>query len=65
MEIIKIIHKRYSCGFGKPEQLQFDGARFPNGKIAYMDDDETVCAVDKEKELQKALVDVKIEVQDD
>lgn len=61
MDIIKITHKRYSIGFGKPEQIQHDGVRFPNGKIAYMDENDIIRSCESEQNLQKALVDAKIE----
>lgn len=63
MELIKIIYEKPVYGFGKPEAAkEYQGAKFDNGKIAYVNQDGDICVSDNAKKLKEVLLGAKIEV---
>ncbi|BCL83177.1 hypothetical protein ccbrp13_56420 [Ktedonobacteria bacterium brp13] len=55
MEEITIKQVKQPMGFGKPVETPLQGFVFENGKIAYLNANEEVCAATDEKALVKDL----------
>lgn len=51
MKEITIKQKVVGTGFSKSTEKTFEGAEFENGRIAYLNSDEQICAADSEKRL--------------
>jgi len=55
MEKITIVYQRDPTGFGKAQTLNYEGVVFSNGKVAYIDEDGTIYAHERQDELLIAL----------
>jgi hypothetical protein len=55
IEKITITQKKVGFGFGVSTHHSLQGVMFENGKIAYLNMDEDVCAAPDEKALVKTL----------
>ncbi len=54
-ELLKITYEKEPYGFGKRKQVKTDGAKFDNGKIAYLDERGEIRVFDSPWELKDAL----------